>query len=31
VHERPASFHNIEFDISDVDLAELYEPEYGND
>ena len=31
VHEDPASFYNIEFDISDVDLAELYEPEYGND
>ncbi len=31
VREDPASFYNIEFDISDVDLADLYEPEYGND
>lgn len=31
VHEDPASFYNIEFDISEVDLAELYEPDYGND
>jgi hypothetical protein len=31
VHEDPASFYNIEFDISDIDLAELYEPDYGND
>jgi hypothetical protein len=31
VHEDPASFYGIEFDISDVDLSELYEPDYGND
>jgi hypothetical protein len=29
--EDPASFYNIQFDLSDVDLAELYEPDYGND
>ena len=31
VHEDPASFYNIEFDISQIDLADLYEPDYGND
>jgi hypothetical protein len=31
LHEDPASFYNIEFDLSDVDLSELYEPDYGND
>jgi hypothetical protein len=31
LHEDPKSFYNIEFDISDVDLSELFEPEYGND
>jgi hypothetical protein len=31
VDEDPASFYNIEFDISQVDLSELYEDDYGND
>lgn len=31
LREDPASFYNIEFDLSDVDLADLYEPDYGND
>jgi len=31
LREDPASFYNIEFDISDVDLSQLYEEEYGND
>jgi hypothetical protein len=29
--EDPASFYKIEFDISDIDLAQLYEDDYGND
>lgn len=29
--EDPASFYNIEFDISEVDLSQLHEEEYGND
>lgn len=31
IEEDPASFYNIEFDISEVDLSELYEDDYGND
>lgn len=31
LHEDPASFYNIEFDISEVDLAELFGDDYGND
>jgi len=31
IEEDPASFYNIEFDISEVDLSQLYEEEYGND
>jgi hypothetical protein len=31
VSEDPASFYSIEFDISEVDLSELYEEDYGND
>jgi hypothetical protein len=31
VHEDPASFYNIEFDVSEADLAEYFEPDYGND
>ncbi len=29
--EDPASFYNIEFDISQIDLSQLYEEEYGNE
>jgi hypothetical protein len=29
--EDPASFYNIEFDISQIDLSELYEEDYGNE
>jgi hypothetical protein len=29
--EDPASFFNIEFDASDVDLSEYFEPDYGNE
>lgn len=31
IEEDPATFYNIEFDISDIDLSELYAEEYGND
>jgi hypothetical protein len=31
IEEDPASFYNIEFDISQVDLSQLYEEEYGNE
>jgi hypothetical protein len=31
IEEDPATFYNIEFDVSQVDLSQLYEEDYGND
>jgi hypothetical protein len=31
IEEDPATYYNIEFDISQIDLSELFEEEYGND
>jgi hypothetical protein len=31
IREDPATFYNIEFDLSQVDLSELYDEDYGND